>query len=224
MKNLGNYFISALFVIHRYGIRNKPRLNLISPKPHPPPLSVRQYLLFSFFLSLSFLLSYIFDGGGGRGEATAWEARPFRPSDLLLPPFLFFSIFLLSLSLLFPFPFFSFLLSFFFFFCGGGGGQGPLGPPPLDSRLDGVNISELDSLTCDSSAAEFSHHRPQNLNPCLRHPGGRGLSRSAVAGTLAAVAYHETIPEYSDYSHYINYIFSSKISLLFNITLRRTYL
>ena len=32
-----NYVISALFVNHRYGIRNKPRLNSISPKL-PPPL------------------------------------------------------------------------------------------------------------------------------------------------------------------------------------------
>ena len=57
-------------------------------------------------------------------------------------------------------------------------------------------ISELDSLALgvasDSSAAEFSHHRPQNLNPCLPQPGGRGPARSAAAG--AAVACHETMP------------------------------
>ena len=64
-KNLGNYVISALFVIHRYGIRIKPRLNLISPKAPPPPSSTRLSLLF-FWL-------------GGGGGATAWEARPFRP-------------------------------------------------------------------------------------------------------------------------------------------------
>ena len=127
-KNFGNYVISALFVINRCGIRNKPRLNLISPKP-PPPLSVRQYLLFSFFLYLSFLLSYFFDWGGG--GLTAWEARPFRPPDLLLTPFLFFFLFFLSLFLLFPFPFFSFLLFFFFFFfLRGGGGPRPARPPP----------------------------------------------------------------------------------------------
>ena len=104
-----------------------------------PPLSVRQYLLFSFFLSLSFLLSYFFYWGGG-GGSTAWEARPFRPPprspsfpfSFLLPLFSFpFSP--LSLSLLFLSS-----LSFFFFFFlrGGGGGQGPLGPPPLDPRLN----------------------------------------------------------------------------------------
>ena len=89
------------------------------------------YLLFSFFLSLSFLLSYFVDGGGGE-EATAWEARPFRPhprspsSPSFLLPFLSFPFSPLSLSLLFLL---SLSLSLFFGGGGGGGGQGPLGPP-----------------------------------------------------------------------------------------------
>ena len=132
-KNLGNDVISALFVIHRCGIRNKPRLNLISTNPPPPPpISTPVSPL---FLSLSFLLSYLFyGGGGGGGGSTAWEAKPFRPPDLLLPPFLFFFLFFLSLSLLFPFRFFSFFLSFFFFFffffLRGGGAKARSAPPP----------------------------------------------------------------------------------------------
>ena len=146
-KNLGNYVISALFVIHNYGIRNKPRLNLISPKdPPPPPIStpVSPLFLFSFpFLpSLLFFYFFYFYFFGG---LTAWEARPFRPSDLLLPPFLFFFLFFFFLFFPLPFPllFLSslfFFFFFFFFFAGGGGGGGGGGkarsaPPPLDPRL-----------------------------------------------------------------------------------------
>ena len=135
-KNLGNYVISALFVIHNYGIRNKTRLNLISPKP-PPPLSVRQYLLFSFFLSLSFLLYYFFDWGGGGNSLGGKALSPpppisFFPLFSFLLPLLSFHFSPLSLSLLF-------LSSlFFFFFLPGGGGRGggaKARSAPLDPRL-----------------------------------------------------------------------------------------
>ena len=95
-----------------------------------PPLSVRQYLLFSFFLSLSFLsLIFLIREGGGVQQPGRQGPSPLRsPSS----PFSFLLPLLLSFLSSFPFPsfpFFSFFF-FFFFFAGGGGGPRPARPPP----------------------------------------------------------------------------------------------
>ena len=120
-----NYLFSALFVNHRYGIRNKPRLNSISPKPPPPPsnlhlvggkiatisLTFLHSLSFSFpfsplSLSLPFLISLLGllgGGGGGQGHFAPHPAphivgginRNWSP--------LLFSLFFFSSFFLFPF-------------------------------------------------------------------------------------------------------------------------
>ena len=129
-KNFGNYVISALFVIHRCGIRNKPRLNLISPKPPPPPLYQYDSISSFPFSFPSFSLIFFWLGGGGGvnslgGKALSAPRSPSSPLFFLLPllsfPFSPFSLSLLFLSSLFFF--------FFFFFCGGGGAR-PARPPP----------------------------------------------------------------------------------------------
>ena len=136
-KNLRNYVISALFVIHRYGIRNKPRLNLIYPKP-PTPYQFTSISPFPFFFPFpSFSLIFLMGGGQQPG------GKALSPP----PPISFFPLFFSSSSSLFPFlssfpfpsfPFFS--LFFFFFFAGGGGARPARPPPPLDPRLPVVTL------------------------------------------------------------------------------------
>ena len=83
------------------------------------------YLLSSFYLSISLLISYFFDGGGGGGGGNSLGGEALSPSplpDLLLPflsSFPSFPFVFLSLSLFFFLLFFSFFISFFlsFSFC-----------------------------------------------------------------------------------------------------------
>ena len=123
----------------------KTRLNLISPKTPPPPLSTSVSPLFLFSLG-----------------ATAWEARPFRPPTP--PPISFFSFFFSSSSSFFPFlssfpfpSFFFFSLFFFFLPGGGGGGQGPLGPPGSAPAWHVILMSRIRGMVILIKQGEIVH-------------------------------------------------------------------
>ena len=154
------------FVIHRCGVRNKPRLNLNLPKAPPPPQSVRQYLLFSFFLFLSFLLSYFLiffwgEGVNSLGGKTLSvpppPPTPRSPSSLFsfLLPLLSFSFSPLFLSLLFLSS-----LSFFFFFFFCGGGAKARSPPPLDPRLASIAPADMARQASTRTVSNGTASRP----------------------------------------------------------------